>query len=179
MTESRSIHTKEAASLLRARLKHLYPTIRFSVRFERYSMGSHINVSWIDGPTQRTIAAIANAYSSNRFDGSNDSTFYVKSWLLADGSAVSATEDADGYRSGNLTAAPDATAELVTFYGSAPHCSRTISATYEAACSKAWAGLSSGEKAVLTLHDRFPVWEGYSDGYKLAAFFDADKILGT
>lgn len=168
MTETRSITTKDATKLLRARLKVLFPATKFSVRFESYSMGSHINVSWTDGPAQRTVEAVANAYSSTRYDGYDDSTNYVKSWLLSDGSAVLASGDA-----------PSADAELVHFHGSAPSCNRTVSPTYEAACSKAWAGLSADYKFALVSQDRFPQWEGHTDGYKLAWFFDAGQILGA
>lgn len=179
MAETRSIHTKEAAQMLRAELKRRWPGTRFSVRFERYSMGSHINVSWIDGPTKRAVEEVACAYSGSRFDGMSDSTYYVRSWLMADGRAVTATRgDVDGGSRGTLIEAPEAGAELVTFHGSAPHLSRDFSSAYQTACDRAWAGLSSVEQSSLKVTEHFPQWEGCTDGYKLACFFSADQILG-
>jgi hypothetical protein len=175
MSEARSIHTKEAAKLLRAELKRQFPKTRFSVRTESYSMGSHIAVSWIDGPAQRMVEAVANAYSGSRFDGMSDSTYYVKSYLLPDGSAVSVPDQraADGIVA---EVSIPASAELVQFYGSAPSCNRIISPGYEATCAKAWNGLSPRERFALVTADRFPAWEGYTEGYKLAWFFDAALI---
>lgn len=177
MAEARSINITEAAKMLRAELKRRWPQVKFSVRSEKYSMGSHMNVAWIDGPTQRAVEEVANAYSGARFDGSNDSTYYVSSWLLPAGLAVAATRDADGYRRGTVTPAPQAEAELVRFSGSQPDCHREISACYEAACEKAWNGLTEQERATLQRHDRFSQCDGYTDGYKLALFFDAAEVL--
>jgi hypothetical protein len=178
MAEARSIDTKEAAQMLRVELKRRWPRIRFSVRFARYSMGSHINVSWTDGPAKRAVEEVACAYSSSRFDGMSDSTYYVRSWLLADGRAMVAIHgDVDGGSRGTLTEAPEPGAELVVFYGSAPHCEREFSPAYQAACDKAWAGLSAVEQSCLRRTEHFPQWDGFSDGYKLASFFDAAKIL--
>jgi conjugative element/phage-associated large polyvalent protein len=45
-----NIDTKDVAKLVRKELKTHFPRHKFSVRIERYSMGSSINVTWIDGP---------------------------------------------------------------------------------------------------------------------------------
>lgn len=170
MSEVRSIHTKEAAKLLRAELKRQFPKTKFSVRTENYSMGSHIEVSWTDGPAQRTVQSIADAYSGSRFDGMSDSTYYVKTWLLPNGAVSVADTRADPNA---LATQVPASAELVQFYGSTPSCNRTISPDYEATCAKAWDGLSPREQSTLANADRFPAWEGRTPGYKLAWFFDA------
>jgi hypothetical protein len=166
--ETRSIWTKEAAALLRAALKRKYPSIKFSVRFESYSMGSHINVSWTDGPTQRAVEAFAAPYSGSRFESMDDSTYYVRSWLMPDGTATHAER-------GQLPG--PAGAELVSFHGSLPSCNRTLSPEYVARCSVAWDGLSAAEHCALLNAPRFPRWEGQSPGYKLAWFFDVDQIM--
>jgi hypothetical protein len=176
MRNSRSIRTKEAALMLRTLLRRRYPAVRFSVRFESYSMGSHITIRWTDGPASRTIEEMSAPFSGSRFDGSCDGSYYVESWLLPDGSAVCATTGADGYNSGATTLPPCEGAELVMFSGSTPSCDREISPEYEAACTKAWAGLDGHQHCVLLNEPRFPRWEGCSEGYKLAWFFDADQI---
>jgi hypothetical protein len=171
--ETRSIWTKEAAVLLRAALKRKYPRVKFSVRFESYSMGSHINVSWTDGPTQRAVEAFAAPYSGSRFESMDDSTYSVYSWLLPDGTATHAER---GARGSAMPPGPTG-AELVSFHGSLPSCNRELSPQYVARCSVAWDGLSAAERCALLNADRFPRWEGQSAGYKLAWFFDADQIM--
>ena len=113
MRNSRSIRTKEAALMLRTLLRRRYPAVRFSVRFESYSMGSHITIRWTDGPASRTIEEMSAPFSGSRFDGNCDGSYYVESWLLPDGSAVCATTGADGYNSGATTLPPCEGAELV------------------------------------------------------------------
>jgi hypothetical protein len=179
MVEARSINIKEATKMLRADLKRRWPKIKFSVRFEKYSMGCNINVTWTDGPTQGVVENVASVFSGSRFDGSDDSTYYVRSWLLPDGTVAAASHDAAGYRGGNVTPAPHPQAELVRFSGSAPHCHREISPVYEAACVKAWDGLTERERSVLVRNARFPQWDGHTPGYRLAWFFDADQVLGA
>ena len=46
----KNIDTKEMAKLVRKELKTHFPRHKFSVRIERYSMGSSINVTWTDRP---------------------------------------------------------------------------------------------------------------------------------
>ena len=49
------IDTKEVAKLVRRELQTHFPHHKFSVRIERYSMGSSINVTWIDGPMVKDV----------------------------------------------------------------------------------------------------------------------------
>jgi len=57
--------TKEVAKLVRKELKTHFPMQKFSVRIERYSMGSSINVTWIDGPMVKDVEAIAGHFVYN------------------------------------------------------------------------------------------------------------------
>jgi hypothetical protein len=64
--------TTETAKLIRSTLKQAFPGIKFSVRSDKYAGGSSIRVSWIDGPTQKDVDAIASGFSGSGFDGMTD-----------------------------------------------------------------------------------------------------------
>src|SRR5712664_1297342 len=51
-----------AAAEIRAGLKKAFPGVKFSVRSDNYSMGSSINVKWVDGPTPKAVEKIAHAH---------------------------------------------------------------------------------------------------------------------
>jgi len=70
-----NIDTKEVATLVRKVLKTHFPRHKFSVRIERYSMGSSINVTWIDGPLVKDVEAIAGHFSGSK-PYSNDFIFF-------------------------------------------------------------------------------------------------------
>jgi hypothetical protein len=162
----RNIDTKEAAVLLRAELKRRWPGVKFSVRFECYSMGSHITVRWNDGPAERHVDEMAAAYSGSRFESMDDSHYYVHSWLFPDGRAVQLDKDEP----------PPEGAEEVSFSGSQPSCHRTISPELRERGEKAWAGLSVHEHCALLNNYHFPRWDGETEGYKLAWFLDAAQL---
>lgn len=61
-----------AARNIRAQLRARWPGIKFSVRTSRYSGGNSIDVSWIDGPTNDQVSAIAARYHAGHFDGMTD-----------------------------------------------------------------------------------------------------------
>ncbi len=69
----------DAAKLLRADLKKAFPIVKFSVRTERYSGGSSINISWADGPSVPQVDEIGNRYQDGSFDGMQDLYTYGKS----------------------------------------------------------------------------------------------------
>jgi hypothetical protein len=64
----------ETAKIIRAELKAAFPCVRFSVRAKRYSMGSHIDVSWTNGPNTRSVEAITDRFYGTGFDGMTDSS---------------------------------------------------------------------------------------------------------
>jgi hypothetical protein len=72
----RRIDLNENAKIVRHALKTAYPTVKFSVRSSRYSMGCSIDVSWTDGPTQAMVQPLLNQFDGTSFDGTDDSTHY-------------------------------------------------------------------------------------------------------
>ena len=48
--------TTQSAKDIRKVLKAEYPNTKFSVRVKRFSMGSSVNIIWVDGPTEKEIA---------------------------------------------------------------------------------------------------------------------------
>ena len=71
--------TKEVAKLVRKELKTHFPMQKFSVRIERYSMGSSINVTWIDGPMVKDVEAIAGHFHGSK-PYSNDFIFFNRNY---------------------------------------------------------------------------------------------------
>ena len=71
--------TKEVAKLVRKELKTHFPMQKFSVRIERYSMGSSINVTWIDGPMVKDVEAIAGHFHGFK-PYSNDFIFFNRNY---------------------------------------------------------------------------------------------------
>lgn len=56
------MQTKEYAKQIREELKKAFPGIKFSVRTSLYSMGSSINVRWVDGPVQKDVEEVIRKY---------------------------------------------------------------------------------------------------------------------
>lgn len=98
------IDTKDVAKIMRAELKKAFPGFKFSVKTSSYSMGSHVEISYTDGPSPAAVEEVVGKFHSKTFDGSDDSTHYHKS--IWEGKKVS-------------------------FGGSAPNVSRRLSANYE------------------------------------------------
>jgi hypothetical protein len=155
---------KESAKLVRGELRRRWPGTKFSVRMETYSMGGHITIRWTDGPATREVDAVAEAYSSSRFNSMDDSSYVVQSWLFKDGRAELAGYDEP---------APEEGAERVRFSGSKPHTSREITPAFEARCGQAWEKLSGQEQCTLLNDYRFPRWPEDRPGYRLALFVGA------
>lgn len=158
------VDVKEAAKLMRGALKAKWPRTKFSVRIDRYSMGCSTDISWVDGPAAREVDALVGPYSGDRFDGSDDSTYVVQSWLFADGSATHGDPDAP----------IPAGAKRVKFSGSRPHTSREITPEWQAKCARAWAALDGHAQCELLNHPKFQRWayerEADRPGYALALF---------
>jgi hypothetical protein len=75
-TPPRRINLVDTAKLVRKALKEAYPTVKFSVRCDRYSMGQSIDVLYVDGPVQSEVQALLNQFDHKSFDGMDDSTHY-------------------------------------------------------------------------------------------------------
>ena len=72
MTDRKYIDVTETAKLIRKALRESFPGVKFSVRSDRYSGGSSINVSWTDGPTGKQVERVAGAFQGSYFDGMID-----------------------------------------------------------------------------------------------------------
>jgi hypothetical protein len=60
--------TADRAKKIRQSLKTTFPGVKFSVRSSDYSMGSSINISWTDGPTETRVKPIAEQHEEIRRD---------------------------------------------------------------------------------------------------------------
>jgi hypothetical protein len=78
----------ETATIIRKRLKNVFPGVKFSVRSSKYSGGASINVSWTDGPSNKMVASIVDQYQSKGFDGMIDMAYHYDHWLMPDGSTI-------------------------------------------------------------------------------------------
>lgn len=61
-----------AAKAIRQELKAAFPTVKFSVTSESFSMGDAVRVAWIDGPTTKQVSAITGKYQYGTFNGMED-----------------------------------------------------------------------------------------------------------
>jgi hypothetical protein len=62
----------QCAAAVRRDLKEKYPSIKFGVRSESFSMGDAVNVKWIDGPLQEEVASLLAKYQSGQFNSMED-----------------------------------------------------------------------------------------------------------
>ena len=85
--------TVETAKEIRKTLKtafpkSLYPGLKFSVRSRKYSGGSSIDISWVDGPKTKDVDAVVDMFQGADFDGMQDMKIYRDN-ILYNGSAAS------------------------------------------------------------------------------------------
>ena len=99
------VETKEAAKLIRKVLKRNFAGVKFSVRTNSYSMGSHVSIEWTDGPTESAVDAAVAPFYGVGFNSMDDSTFYTSTTMANE----------------------DGSVENVMFSGSRPSCCRNIS----------------------------------------------------
>lgn len=76
MSTARRIDVTDCAKLIRKALKRHFPGVKFSVRSDRYSGGSSVDVNWTDGPMERDVDAVVKVYQGASFDGMTDSMEY-------------------------------------------------------------------------------------------------------
>lgn len=69
----------ETAKKIRVDLKAAFPTIKFSVTSDSFSMGDSVDVRWENGPTQAQVRAVIDKYQDGSFDGMNDIYVYDRS----------------------------------------------------------------------------------------------------
>lgn len=70
--DSGKTYAATAGINIRIELKAAFPGVKFKVVSENYSMGSSVNVSWVDGPTVDDVKKITNKYEQGSFDGMTD-----------------------------------------------------------------------------------------------------------
>jgi hypothetical protein len=68
-----------AARNIRSELKLRFPSVKFTVRTQKYSGGDSVSIVWTDGPTSEQVKAIADKYAGGWFDGMTDCYEYKRS----------------------------------------------------------------------------------------------------
>lgn len=71
----------ETAKLVRTALAARWPGVKFSVRSKTYSGGASIDVSWTDGPPQKSVETVVKEFEGADFDGMQDLKTYHDSML--------------------------------------------------------------------------------------------------
>ena len=66
------IDTTTVAKMIRKDLKEAFKGVKFSVKSDKYSGGSSINISYTDGPTVDEVKNIVAKYEGADFDGMQD-----------------------------------------------------------------------------------------------------------
>lgn len=72
MQDKSYISCADTAKLVRQALKEAFPGHKFSVRSSSYSGGASIDIQWTDGPTDKQVESISNAFEGSYFDGMID-----------------------------------------------------------------------------------------------------------
>lgn len=60
------------AKAIKAELTKMYPSIKFEVRSENFSMGNAVRIGYTDGPTTDEIEKTTDKYQYGHFDGMTD-----------------------------------------------------------------------------------------------------------
>ena len=69
LNQNEPSNRKRAIKNIRIQLKAAFPQAKFSVRQDGYDC---VNIGWTDGPTQKDVDAIAQAYQGGNFNGMED-----------------------------------------------------------------------------------------------------------
>jgi hypothetical protein len=86
----------ETAKLIRVALKRAFPSTRFSVRCHH---GSSVDIRWTDGPSDKRVKAVTDAYEGKGFDGMIDLQYSYDTWIMPDGTICgTATRGTTGSR---------------------------------------------------------------------------------
>lgn len=62
----------KASKLIRKELKKLFPTTKFSVKSDNYSMGSSVDIRWQDEVPQEPVQKVVKKYQYGHFNGMED-----------------------------------------------------------------------------------------------------------
>ncbi|MHA7814029.1 MAG: LPD29 domain-containing protein [Phycisphaerales bacterium] len=125
---SARISTKQAAALIRDRLKREFAGVTFSVRKRDHDC---VNISWTDGPTRSRVEQITDTYSFGGFDGMIDLAYSSMRWMHPDGTlshaSTEGTTSSRGSVEGSYTDCPEPGAFLLRFGPKYVFCAREIS----------------------------------------------------
>lgn len=69
--------TAATAKVIKAHLKKEFPSVKFSVTSETFSMGNSVHIKWTDGPLQEAVERITNQYRYGRFNAMEDYAYTV------------------------------------------------------------------------------------------------------
>lgn len=69
----------KCAKAIREELKKHFPSHKFCVISNNFSMGDSVEVSWIDGPSKKAVAEITDKYQYGHFNGMEDMYEYSNS----------------------------------------------------------------------------------------------------
>jgi hypothetical protein len=118
----------DTAKLIRKALKRAFPSTKFSVRSDQYSMGASIHVGWTDGPTKNDVEKVVGCFAGSRFDGMIDLKIAVEHWLNPDGTVALARGGGQGSTLPEIIGDPPGpNAQLVHFGADYVFCERRIS----------------------------------------------------
>jgi len=67
---------KTVAQIIKAKLKVLYPNLKFSAKYSSFAGGDSVDVYWNLGVTESEIHDLLESYQSGHFDGMTDSYDY-------------------------------------------------------------------------------------------------------
>lgn len=126
------IDGREQAAMIRRVLKTAFPTVKFSVRLERYAGGSSIDVTWTDGPPVAQVTPLTAPFAGEGFDGMIDLRYATASYLTPDGRAHFGPTKGTGENGGSDPARypdPPPNARLVQFDADHVFCHRQYSDT--------------------------------------------------
>lgn len=63
-----------AAKNIKRELADKFPGQKFSVKSSSFSMGDHVRIDWIDGPTSEEVELTVKKYEYGTFDGMTDTS---------------------------------------------------------------------------------------------------------
>lgn len=116
------ISCANTAKLIRKALKEAFPATKFSVRSDTYAGGASIRVTWNDGPTSKSVEAVACRFQGGYFDGMTD------------------------YKGGHTH---QFQGREVHFGADFVFCNRTVTDAHMANVKATWRALSEGERSAL------------------------------
>ena len=73
---TRYISPADTAKEIRKAFKISFPGQKFSVRTSVYAGGASIDISYVDGPSEKAVEAVAKQFAGANFDGMTDSMSY-------------------------------------------------------------------------------------------------------